>query len=151
MPIQVSEQSQTKWIYEKIDLSLVIESLYKLGYKSEQHGSLRGMSGANHFFDLVSRGNGTRLAIDFLNARSIEEAELAMIKSRAKFYDSAPDLGVLIFLKPIPDQLCELSKFYRFSAIQASNSEELCTRLFGQMKENDILENRDRALPFQAK
>jgi len=133
-------QPQTEWVYETIRINEIINCLSGLGYKCEVRASLRGMSGVLHPFDLVCRGDNTRIAIDFLAVETAKKSELVMVGARAKIYDCSPDLGIMVCLHKMNTNLSELSKFYRFTAIEASTSEEICKKLKELLPDNALLQ-----------
>jgi hypothetical protein len=137
---QVTE-SQQAWFYDTVNVHEITQSLSELGYKCEVRASMRGMSGSLHTFDIVCKGNVSRIAIDFFIEGATNQAELEMVRARAKFYDCSPDLGIIVCLRKMSGEVSDLVKFYRFIAIEAADSNEICSKLREVLKENDTLEN----------
>jgi|SRR5579872_1488404 len=137
---QVAETHRT-WFYDTINAQEITRSMTELGFKCEIRASLRGMSGSSHTFDIVCRGSTSRIAIDFFIEGAADQAELEMVRARAKFYDCSPDLGIIVFLRKMSNEVSDLAKFYRFRAIEATDSIEICSKLMELLKESDILEN----------
>ncbi len=125
--LEIQQQKESR--FEGVQIDEVVKTLDDLGYSYEIGGSLRGMSGAMHHFDIICKGNVVRITIDFLPTRDHPNPETVLIRSRVKFYDCSPDLGIIICLNEISDDLKRLSEFYRFTIIEAADSGEACQKL----------------------
>lgn len=146
--VQVTKNSPHHLSCGEIDLSEVTDSLATLGYNCEVPGSLMGMSGATHVCSVVCRGNATRIIIDFLETDDEDLSESFLLNCRAKSFDCAPDLTVVVCPHSLSDGIRELTTFYRFATIEASNSAEICRKLFQLLREHQVLEAPEGVLPI---
>lgn len=128
-------RSSQSVIRGKVDLGEIVSILEHLGYGCEVLGSLRGISGVCHAFDIVARGNATRIVIEFLLPGEDENYSFKTIAFRTKSYDCSPDLAVIVCPTKASDELKHLSEFYRFAMIESSDTTEVCKRLEKLMKE----------------
>lgn len=112
-----------------LDVAQLVRTLEGLGYKCEMPGSLRGMSGIAHVFDIVARGNGMRVVVQLLSPGNTDYNFTKAIAFRTKAYDCSPDLAVMISPTKASDQLKEISNFYRFALIESCETSDICEGL----------------------
>lgn len=142
--VSVVSFSSIKTASQENHIDEVVKTLDVLRYSYELGGSLRGMSGTLHSFDILCKGNGFRVTIDFLPSDE-KDSEVAMIRSRVKFYDCSPDLGIIISLCKISEELKQLCSFYRFTIIEASDAEEASQKL-AELLKNNLIESSELSL-----
>jgi len=102
-------------------LEPILDLLGNLGYSSQFQGTIRGISGEDHRFDIVARKDRYRIVIIVIPSSNYNSIETEMVKLRAKAYDCAPDLGIVIFPSEASQKLRDLSDFYRFALIEGTN------------------------------
>jgi hypothetical protein len=113
----------------KIDVGQILSTLQSLGYRCEVSGSIIGMSGVSHTFDIVARGNATRIVIEILLPGKEDEYSIRAIAFRTKTYDCSPDLAVMVCPEKASDELKLLLDFHRLAMIESSDTSELCVHL----------------------
>ncbi|HZW57090.1 MAG TPA: hypothetical protein VFF30_12445 [Nitrososphaerales archaeon] len=125
-------------VNSSINLDDIVKTLEALGFRCTVGGTLRGISGASHKFDIVCKGIGTRITIQFLANQTQEGCEVALVSSRAKFYDCSPDLGIIICRNAMNPTLKGLSTFFRLSVIEAIDTRDVCEKLSDLLSENSL-------------
>ena len=108
-----------------VAIAPIVEQLQDLGFSYEIQGTLRGMSGEEHRFDIVARRGNMIVAVNILVADRDEPDERALIGLRARLYDCAPDLGVVIYTSDASDRLKNLCKFYRMAVIEGTEARKI--------------------------
>ena len=137
-PLALKAAEHIEAAYSSVDVDEVVQTIERLGFRCTVGGALIGISGASHKFDIVCKGVTTRVTIEFLQNRDEQASEIALVSSRAKFYDCAPDLGVVICLNEMNQALKGLSTFYRLSMLEAHNTREVCEKLTKLLEENSL-------------
>jgi hypothetical protein len=74
----------------------MIDILERYGYVCNSPGRLRGVSGANHDFDIVAQRGINTILITSVSESEPEMIQMKLVSLRAMVWDCSPDIAVIL-------------------------------------------------------
>jgi hypothetical protein len=126
-----------------VGLDAMRQVLEKYDYQTSLKSTLRGISGALQSFDIVAMKDNVTIVIDILPSADRKKSVSALINIRAKMWDCAPELGIVVSPVKPSEEMKEMARFYKLKFVEALNETEL------EVKFEDLIAslNRESEIP----
>jgi hypothetical protein len=132
MKEEVRGEAQLGWIL----VAPVKEFLVECGFEVEGPAFLKGKSGANHMFDIVTRKKGDAKKVTVIDVATSTEGvvlEQPVIALFAKSYDVSPDSAYLIAIPRMNDNGKRMAELYNIQIVEAKSHKEATKALKEKM------------------
>jgi hypothetical protein len=129
---EVRGEAQLGWIL----VAPVKEFLVECGFEVEGPAFLKGKSGANHMFDIVTRKKDDAKKVTVIDVATSTEGvvlEQPVIALFAKSYDVSPDSAYLIAIPRMNDNGKRMAELYNIQIVEAKSHKEATKALKEKM------------------
>jgi hypothetical protein len=116
----------------------MLDILERYDYVCSSPGKLRGVSGANHEFDIVARRGINTLLISSLAEADRELLQMKLVSLRAMVWDCSPDIALVLLPEDADvENARKLISISNFAFIKRSNPAAMYQELEGLLKSLD--------------
>ncbi|MEM3522548.1 MAG: restriction endonuclease [Candidatus Bathyarchaeia archaeon] len=124
---KLNEDLKNEIIVNSVIEDPLIKILKKEGYSTESFGTLLGISGVNHTFELIARKNSEVIAITIVS--DVKEVGVDVVTSHfAKAYDAHPTKSMIIAFPKLSNEAKKLANLYAIDVIEGETIEEIKKR-----------------------